>query len=107
MLLLSSAQGRELDRIAISDIGIGEDALMESAGQTIAIAMEREWGDLRGRRVALLCGKGRNGGDGMVAARHLLNEGASVGIVIAAPEHELSEPAKRQAAILSKLGLQT
>ena len=106
MILLSSAQSRELDRIAISDIGIPEDALMESAGQAVALAMGREWEDLKGKRVALLCGKGRNGADGMVAARHLLNEGMSVGVVIAAEEKDLSAPAKRQAEILAKLGLQ-
>jgi len=106
MLLLSSAQSRELERIAISEVGISEDALMESAGQTVAVAMEREWGDLRGRQIAILCGKGRNGADGMVAARHLLNEGVRVGIIIAASETDLSEPCRRQAEILRKLGLQ-
>src|SRR5882762_9280546 len=105
MILLSSVQSRDLDRIAISDIGIPEDALMESAGQAVALAMGREWDDLKGKRVALLCGKGRNGADGMVAARHLLNDGMSVGVVIAAAEKDLNGPAKRQAEILAKLGL--
>lgn len=106
MILLSAIQARELDRIAISEVGISEDALMESAGQAVALAMGREWNDLRGKRVAILCGKGNNGADGMVAARHLLNEGMSVGVVIASTEADLKGAAKRQADILGKLGLQ-
>jgi NAD(P)H-hydrate epimerase len=105
MILLNSAQSREMERLAIEEIGIPEEALMESAGQSVVIAMEREWGSLTGRQVAVLCGKGRNGADGMVAARHLINEGATVVALIAAKEEELSAPARRQSEILRRLGL--
>jgi hydroxyethylthiazole kinase-like uncharacterized protein yjeF len=105
MILLNSAQSRELDRIAIQDIGIPEDALMESAGQAVVMAMQRQWGDIRGKRVALLCGKGNNGADGLVAARHLLNEGAIPGILVACAPKEMGAATAKQAGILSKLGL--
>src|SRR5258708_1517163 len=105
MILLNAAQSRELDRIAVEDIGIPEDALMENAGQAVVTAMQRQWGSLQGKRVAILCGKGRNGTDALVAARHLLNEGVNLWILIACPEGEMSATCARQARILSSLGL--
>ncbi len=62
---------REVDRLTTERFGIPSLHLMESAGTKIADAV---WRVVAGReqvRVCVLCGKGNNGGDGFVAARHL------------------------------------
>ncbi len=105
MLLLSSDQSRELDRLAIQELGIAESALMECAGLSVVLAMEKEWVRLAGRNVAVLCGKGRNGADGMVAARHLVNQGCNVVVCVAVAEADLSPAALAQARILKGAGI--
>ena len=76
---VTAAEMRELDRRAIEEFGIPGLALMENAGRGMA---ERIKGIYRERRcsssVMVLCGKGNNGGDGFVIARHLHNAGLPV-----------------------------
>lgn len=57
------------------------DVLMERAGQAVAWAVRRRLRGLYGRRVVVACGKGNNGGDGLVAARVLRAWGARVDVV--------------------------
>lgn len=64
------------DRAAIA-AGTPGVVLMERAGAAVAQAARRMMGGTYGRRVEILCGKGSNGGDGLVAARHLLAMGAA------------------------------
>jgi len=61
-------------------LGISLDILMENAGRSIADVVECRVGDVRGLKIAVLAGKGGNGGDGLVAARHLSSRGAIVDI---------------------------
>ena len=74
--LVGSSDMRELDRITISEIGIPGPVLMEVAGRGCAEAAEELCPD--SGRIAVVCGKGNNGGDGLVAARHLHDWGAEV-----------------------------
>src|SRR5512132_2396027 len=53
-------------------------ALMEIAGRAVADTIARECGGVNGRSVLVLIGPGNNGGDGLVAARHLHDAGAIV-----------------------------
>ena len=76
MRVLNTAQMREADRRAIEDIGIPSLVLMENAGRQTVAAMEAMYGDLLERQVAVLCGRGNNGGDGFVVARTLSHRGA-------------------------------
>ncbi len=71
---VTGAQMREIDRAAIQDYGIPGEILMENAGRSITELVERLYrqNDFRSP-VLILCGKGNNGGDGMVVARHLYN----------------------------------
>lgn len=74
---------RELDRRAIEEFGVPGVVLMENAGRGAAqIALEM-LGDPIARLVAIFCGKGNNGGDGFVIARHLHNAGVGVRLVVA------------------------
>jgi len=78
MKLATAAEMRELDRYAIEDVGIPGVVLMENAGRGVVAEMAHAWGPVRDRKYDVFCGKGNNGGDGLVIARHLHNRGASV-----------------------------
>src|SRR5258706_3638244 len=66
---------RRIDRRATGRFGVPEIVLMENAGLRVLEVLRRLEGDLRTRRLLLLCGKGNNGGDALVVARHLHAEG--------------------------------
>jgi hydroxyethylthiazole kinase-like uncharacterized protein yjeF len=68
--VLTPAEAAELDR-ATQERGISADTLMEAAGREVADAALRLAGGAYGRRAVIVCGKGNNGGDGLVAARYL------------------------------------
>ena len=74
-LLATAEQMREFDRHAIDGMRIPGILLMENAGRGFVDALERETGPVGGTRIAVLCGKGNNGGDGFVAARKLKQAG--------------------------------
>ena len=76
MWLLTAEAMRRLDRATIEAGHASGETLMERAGSAVVQAMERRYGPLLGLRVLVLCGTGRNGGDGFVAARHLRARGA-------------------------------
>ncbi len=74
--LLSPDEMAAADAAAISD-GTPAEVLMDRAGRALAREVLRVAGRRYGLRVALVCGKGNNGGDGFAAARVLLREGVS------------------------------
>jgi len=67
--ILTSQQMRHIDRRAVSRFGVPEIVLMENAGLRLLEVLQRIEGDLRTRRILLLCGRGNNGGDTFVLAR--------------------------------------
>lgn len=79
---------QELERGA-DDKGITVELLMENAGSGIANEIELGFGPLQGRKIVVLCGKGNNGGDGFVTARHLAQKGASVTVILLAKPGEI------------------
>ncbi|MDQ3981647.1 MAG: NAD(P)H-hydrate dehydratase [Actinomycetota bacterium] len=78
--LLTPDEMRRGDESAISS-GTPASVLMERAGRAVAREAIRLAGGRYGRRALVLCGKGKNGGDGLVAARVLEAEGLSVEVV--------------------------
>ncbi len=95
MHLLTAAEMREVDRRTIDGGLVPGPELMERAGRGVFEIIRRRFaGNLAGRRVILLCGKGNNGGDGFVIARHLMQEGAGVTIFLLAPPDQLSADAR-------------
>ncbi len=80
--VFTAAEMRALDARAIATLGISGPRLMENAGRGAADVIGREWAPVRGKRVVVLCGKGNNGGDGFVAARHLKAKGARVRVLL-------------------------
>jgi NAD(P)H-hydrate epimerase len=75
MKVLTAAQMREADRLTTERYGIPGIELMENAGTAIAEFLHEKFPNIRSRKILVLCGKGNNGGDGLVVARHLKNSG--------------------------------
>src|SRR5208282_1927098 len=71
MKALTAAEMREVDRLTTERFAIPSLQLMEAAGKHVADAVRTRLAMFRQRRVAVLCGKGNNGGDGFVTARLL------------------------------------
>lgn len=79
MKVVTVDQMRELEQRA-AEIGLPSDILMENAGLAVAEEARKLLGSVVGRRVLILIGPGNNGGDGLVAARHLHDWGARVSL---------------------------
>jgi hydroxyethylthiazole kinase-like uncharacterized protein yjeF len=94
---------REIDRRAIKDLGIPSLVLMENAGVALVDEVMRRLEEQR-LRVTIMCGPGNNGGDGMVAARHLSEHGHEVVVFLGVPRAAFRGDAKAQLRILSRLG---
>jgi NAD(P)H-hydrate epimerase len=79
VIRLATAEAmRQADRRVTERYGVPSLVLMENAGRGAADAIERRFGPAGGRRVVVVAGKGNNGGDGLVVARHLAGRGARV-----------------------------
>ncbi|AEI44498.1 bifunctional ADP-dependent NAD(P)H-hydrate dehydratase/NAD(P)H-hydrate epimerase [Paenibacillus mucilaginosus] len=107
MYIVTAEQMRRIDRETIEDIGIPALVLMENAGRAVAEEIVRR----RGRtehplRVLVLVGKGNNGADGIVAARHLQQEGHRPYLLFADDPSQYRGEAEVQYRIAVKLGLE-
>ena len=105
MRILNTAQMRDADRRTIDDIGIPSLVLMENAGRQAVAAMEAMYTDLLDRQVAVLCGRGNNGGDGFVVARTLAQRGVDVSVFLIGRVAEVRGDARVNLEILGRLGL--
>lgn len=102
----TAAQMAEVDRIMMEELGVDVLQLMEAAGVAVALAARRTLGgDVAGRRVLLLAGTGGNGGDALVAARHLLAWGAAPEVVLAKPAAALPPVTARQERAARAVGV--
>jgi hydroxyethylthiazole kinase-like uncharacterized protein yjeF len=90
--ILTPAESTELDRRS-AERGVTTLELMERAGWEVARAAVRLAGSGYGRRAVVICGKGNNGGDGLVAARYLERAGMGASVVLVAAPEELRGPA--------------
>ncbi|HEY7400166.1 MAG TPA: NAD(P)H-hydrate dehydratase [Actinomycetota bacterium] len=90
--VLSPEGAVRLDR-ATQARGVPAASLMERAGEAVARSAIDLAGGVYGRRVVAVCGKGNNGGDGLVAARHLAREGVRTTVVMIERPDDLREPA--------------
>ena len=101
--LVDAAAMRALDRHTIEKLGVPGELLMECAGRLVAACAESEAG--AGRRVVVLCGPGNNGGDGLVAARHLHLRGVPAAVVLAAGAARLRGDAARNLERAERAGV--
>lgn len=94
---VTAAQMAEIDRIAIEDLQIPVDILMENASRQIAVAARAFLGgSVAGKRVIGLVGSGNNGGDAAGALRHLLNWGARICAEFTGPQDRLRDTTRHQ-----------
>jgi NAD(P)H-hydrate epimerase len=105
MRILTAAQMREADRFTIEEIGIPSLVLMENAGRQVVAAIEASFAPRLDGRVAVLCGRGNNGGDGFVVARTLLQRGIETSVFVIGPLAEVRGGARTNLDILGRLGV--
>ena len=102
--MVTVAQMREVDRVAI-DLGVTLPRMMENAGGHLALlALKLLGGDARGHRVTVLAGSGGNGGGGLVAARRMLGWGADVEVRLSDSPASLAPIPREQFDILVAMG---
>ena len=101
-MILTREQARELDRRAMQEFGVPGIVLMENAGRGMAELL-RSLG-VNGL-VVICCGKGNNGGDGFVIARHLDNAGVRVRVLLFADPAQLSGDAAVNHRIVAASGI--
>lgn len=124
-LILTREQCRAVDRYAIEELHIPGIVLMENAGRNAAelilkwvrsIARQPQRGRtgwsrqsraIAANRVSIICGKGNNGGDGMVIARHLVRHGMQVAVDFTDDPRTLSGDATANYTIIKGMGLPT
>ncbi|MGP8124878.1 MAG: NAD(P)H-hydrate epimerase [Nitrososphaerales archaeon] len=97
---LTSEEMKDADQEAIAGYGIDVLSLMENAGSAVAsLSRLLLGGSAVGKRVAVLAGKGNNGGDGLVTGRHLHNWGAEVRVVLSDREAMGPVPARQLSGV--------
>jgi len=105
MKILTSREMRGIDRTAIEELGIPGPVLMENAGLRVVRALRARCEDVARERIVVVAGKGNNGGDGFVAARHLANSGAEPEVVLLAGRDEVGGDAAVNLAVILKMGI--
>lgn len=107
MKILTAAQMREVDR-RTAELGIPNIILMENAGQRVVEFLERQYAPLAKQRIVVVCGKGNNGGDGLVVARQLYTrvKPAWLRVVLGADPAEMRGDALENCKMLKAVGCQ-
>ncbi len=90
MRLVTADEMKAIDRHAIEQVGIPSVVLMENAGIKTLFTLEKVLGSLPRHRFTIVCGRGNNGGDGLVVARHLVNHQLPVHTFVVGDESRLS-----------------
>lgn len=102
MRQISIAQAKAFDQQAQEKFGVPSIVLMENAGRSVA---EEALKMLRGKKkVAVVCGVGNNGGDGLVAARHLLNANCKVSLYLVGKKNKIKADPSVNLKIVKKMG---
>src|SRR5919112_3546410 len=105
MRVLNIQQMRDADRRTIDEIGLPSIVLMENAGRQAVAAMEAAFEDLATSHVAVLCGRGNNGGDGFVVARTLAQRGVEATVFLLGSVADVRGDARVNLEILGRVGL--
>ena len=89
MKILTAAEMREVDRLTSERDGVSSATLMENAGASVARFIQGRFPHYKESEILVLCGKGNNGGDGFVVARHLRVLGADPKVLLLAALEEM------------------
>jgi NAD(P)H-hydrate epimerase len=102
MSAITAEEMKKVDKAAIDEFGIPSLILMENAGRGAADIAYNMLLDKKDK-VVCVCGKGNNGGDGFVCARHLINKGINIVIFLTCKRDQLKGDAKINFSILEKM----
>jgi NAD(P)H-hydrate epimerase len=102
--VMSRDEVRAFDTWAINTIGVPGVVLMENAGRSCAELMIYKLKDVAESKVCIFCGTGNNGGDGYVIARHLINRGIQVVVVVCGDRNKIKGDAKTNLDVLGQMG---
>jgi NAD(P)H-hydrate epimerase len=102
MNIYTAAQMRAYDQVAI-EAGMPSMVLMEHAALRVVEFLEYQFAPLKDKRIAIFCGKGNNGGDGLACARLLHQAGADVDVWLVFPPEEFKGDAKAQYEIIKEI----
>ena len=97
-------QVRGFDSWAIKELGMPGVVLMENAGRSCAELVRDKLSQVANPKVCIFCGSGNNGGDGYVIARHLLNYGFEVCVVLCGDREKVKGDAKINLEVLEEMG---
>jgi NAD(P)H-hydrate epimerase len=98
---VTAAEMRDVDRVAVEDVGLPLLSMMENAGRNLARTVwERTDED---QAVTILAGDGGNGGGGLACARHLINHGHEVSIVLDRPETDFTGVTATQYGVIDAM----
>ncbi len=103
-MIMTRDEVRAVDAWAINTLGVPGVVLMENAGRSCAELIEEKLRDITRPKVCIFCGTGNNGGDGYVIARHLVNNGMRVTVVICGDPAKIKGDAKINLDILRRMG---
>ncbi len=104
MQMLTAAEMAATDKRTAEEYGTPFGELMENAGTAVARFVRAQYP--RASRVLLLCGSGNNGGDGLVAARALLNDGLHITVALTGPESRFKGSAADALGLLDRSAIQ-
>ena len=96
---------RAMDRRATEEFSIGQDLLMENAGQAVYFVLLQELG-IKDKKLVVFCGGGNNGGDGLVVARKIHSNGGEVKVFLLDDEAKFKGAAKRNFEIVSRMPIE-
>lgn len=102
--VMSRDEVRRVDAWAIEEVAVPGVVLMENAGRSCAELVREKLAGTDRPQVCVFCGTGNNGGDGYVVARHLLNAGVTVRVVLCGSPDKVRGDARTNLEILERLG---
>ena len=103
MYLVTAKEMQTIDKTAIESFGIPGQVLMENAGRGAVDMLMSHFPKIRSYRVAVLAGRGNNGGDGFVMARYLLEMGVNTTTFVLSDKERIFGDAKANLTLLEKL----
>ena len=103
--VVTAKQMQAIDRFAINNLGIPGITLMENAGTGVVRELQKRFPNLSQKRVFIFCGRGNNGGDGFVIARHLSSIGCEVKVLLAGKFSDLKGDAGVNARSARNIGV--
>lgn len=103
--VVTANEMRLIDKRAIEYYGIPAAVLMENAGRNVAEAVYRLLQGKRSKKVLVFCGRGNNGGDGMVCARYLANKGINTKVFLLGQRADIKNEPLTFMNVLLKMGV--